>query len=319
METWIVKTKRTLKEGAEALRHFGWNVASARVGCIWGDEALKNVRKKNETILAYLKHEYKDLLEQYSSAEDPSEELLKSAEAPVWVFWLQGKKEMPELIQMCQRSREAHAGKHPVIVLDRENVRDYVTFPDEVWQRVTEGKLRVQHLADMVRVQLIRKYGGLWLDASIFCHREIPEEVFSYPVYSLKGDYMPQFVSGNRWTTFLIGGRPGNVLCSFLDDFFASWMKKGKPFIDYFMFDCAIALAYENIPAVKKEIDDLPKAEGDCYWLKERLSEPVSEELLQQFLQEPAVFYKIAWNKEWNSENESSLYHYLREKNESSL
>jgi hypothetical protein len=243
MDTFVVKVKRSLKEGVEAFRHFGWGVASSHLSCIWSNASTKSIQLKNKTILTYLRRTYNTLIEQYANKERSFDISHKGDSAPVWVFWFQGEQQMPELIRACQRSRIRAAGTHPVVLLDKDNIKKYISFPKEVWARFEEGKLRVQHLADMIRVHLLRQYGGLWLDASIFCHRQIPEEIFSYPFYSLKGKYLPDFVSGNQWTTFLIGGRPNNLLCSFLDDFFMEWIKSGKPFIDYFMFDCAIALA----------------------------------------------------------------------------
>lgn len=50
----------------------------------------------------------------------------------------------------------------------------------------------------MIRVQLIKKYGGLWLDASIYCTKELEESMFSFPVYSLKGELDERYVSNNQ-------------------------------------------------------------------------------------------------------------------------
>ena len=314
-ETILIKFKRTIREGFEAIRFFGWNVAVSKVVCIWSDESLKSVDRKNKAILAFLKKDCGELIDRYVSAENPNIDEM-SNHAPVWVFWLQGKEKMPELIRICHQSIESFAGSHPIKLLDKDNIRDYVSFSDDVWNRVEKGGLKVQHLADMIRVQLIRKYGGLWLDASVFCHKEIPEAVFQKPVFSLKGELMPEFVSKNRWTTFLMGGLPGNVLCSFLDDFFMEWSNSRRPFIDYFMLDCAISLAYENIPAVRSELDLIPIADGDCYWLNRMLDQPVNEELLREFSEEKSVFYKVAWNRQRNNgDNSFTLYNYLQKHN----
>lgn len=313
METISIKIKRTVKEGTEALKCFGARIAFSKIRCIWKNDSLESIKKKNTDILSYLKKEYSGLLERYASASNPRVNVEAGSE-PIWVFWLQGKKQMPQLIQMCLQSKETHSGGHPVILLDDTNIREYVSFPEEVWKKAEAGTLKVQHLADMIRVQLIRKYGGLWLDASVFCHKNIDERAYSLPVFSLKGDYMPQFISGNRWTTFVLGGCPDNVLCRFLDDFFLAWIQSGKPFIDYFMLDCAIALAYENIPAVRADIDVLPVSEGDCYWLNRRIDMPINDELLREYALEPSTFYKIGWNRALMEEDDT-FYSYLLKNN----
>ena len=285
-----IKLKRLIKEGYLDIRDFGLRVGLARWNCILCDESLVSIQRKNQAILKKLEREYSELLEKY---RDCKESELKSENAPIWMLWWDG--ELPEVLKMCYNSRMKHAGKHRIVVITKENVHEYVTFPDYVWQQFESGKLRIQHLADMIRVQLLRNYGGLWLDASVYCSTDIPEHIFSMPLYSLSGKPDPRFVSNNRWTTFVIGGYKNNVLCSFLDDFFQEYCHRGKRFIDYFMFDCAIALAYNSITAVRTAVDDLPYEDGDCYLLDRSLDEQIEDIMLP-------VFSKISWGRFCNRE-----------------
>ncbi len=311
MEKTEVKIKRTIIEGKSALFHFGIKIAFAKIRCIWDDESLRSVQYKNKLLLGYLKKNYKSILKKYSSLSEVEQpDTIKNME-PIWVFWWQGREKMPEIIRLCQMSKEKAAGTHPVILLSSENVKDYVDFPDYIWNQFDLGKIRIQHLSDMIRVHLLYKYGGLWLDASIFCSKELPEFIFNTPIYSLKGKPDFRYISNNRWTTFVIAGQKENILCKFLNEFFEEYCKKGKPFIDYFMFDCAIALAYENIAAVRGEIDQIAMNEGDCYWLNTALTELEGKELICQMKKESSVFYKIAWNRPWKPEQYRALKHYL--------
>ena len=283
-----VKYKRLVKEGYQDCRDFGLKLGTARMRCILEDESIASVQAKNAAILEKLHKDYAHLLSRYM---DQAETTTPGENAPIWMLWWDGK--MPPIIELCYRSKLKNAGSHPVILLTKDNVRDYVAFPSQVWEQFRRGKLRIAHLADMIRVQLIRRYGGLWLDASIYCSQEIPEAVFELPVYSIKGDTNPAYISDGRWTTFAIGGWQNNILCSFLDDFFQKYVAAGNRFLDYYMFDCAIALAYQKIPAVGAAIDNLPKAEGDIYWLNQHLElppEPDYEKALP-------CFSKISWQR----------------------
>lgn len=281
-----VKLKRLVKGGYTYFRDFGPQVAMAHARTVWEDDSLASIQNNNAVILDYLEREYRDLLEQYRTCREPSQ---GQENAPIWMLWWDG--EMPDIIGLCYRSKLRHAGSHPVILLNKDNVRDYVSFPDCVWEQFENGRLRIQHLADMIRVQLIRRYGGLWLDASIYCAGPIPEDCFQMPLYSIKGNPDPRYVSNNQWTTFAIGGYPQNVLCSFLDDFFQEYCRRGKPFIDYFMFDCAIALAHRHIPAVRESLDALPREIKDIYWLNGHLDRAVPGFQEGQL----PVFSKIGW------------------------
>lgn len=311
MDTIIIK--RLLKESSRNLYHFGFKVMWAKNLCILTGDSLKYVKWKNEVILKYLEKKYKSLIEKYQTMEETLP-VCNVKEQPIWVFWWDGILNMPEIIRLCQKSKVNHAGTHSVILLSKDNIRDYVDFPDYVWTQFTENRLKIQHLADMIRVQLIQRYGGIWLDASVFCAKEIPDRFFEVPLYSLKGKDDDYFVSRNQWTTFIIGGQKGNLLCSFLNEFFIEYCKTKKPFIDYFMFDCAIALAYRFIPKVKNELDSLEKAAGDCYWMNDKLYKKWDASLRKEFSEQESVFYKIPWRHSVAEVGKDTFYGYLLER-----
>lgn len=300
-----VKYKRLVKEGYQDCRDFGLKLGTARMRCILEDESIASVQAKNAAILEKLNKDYAHLL---SRCTDQAETTAPGENAPIWMLWWDGK--MPPIIELCYHSKLENAGSHPVILLTKDNVRDYVAFPPQVWEQFQRGKLRIAHLADMIRVQLIRRYGGLWLDASIYCSQEIPEAVFELPVYSIKGDTNPAYISDGRWTTFAIGGWQNNILCSFLDDFFQEYVAAGNRFLDYYMFDCAIALAYQKIPAVGAAIDNLPKVEKDIYWLNQHLELPPEPNYEKNL----PCFSKISWQRFGTPEDyPGSLYAALME------
>ena len=276
-----LKLKRMIKGGYLTWREFGPAMAMAHVRAVrTGDD-----RNRYEVLLAWLEREYAPILERY---RDCRETAIPAENPPIWTMWWDGR--MPEVIELCHRSKLRHAGDHPVILLTRQNIREYVDFPETVWERFESGQLRIQHLADMIRVRLLRKYGGLWLDASVFCAGSIPEECFSGALWSVRGVPDGQYVSENRWTSFALGGWRGNGLCSFLDEFFRDYVRRGKPFADYYLLDCAIALAYRNIPAVREGLESLDMEEKDIYRLDRQMQEPAA-------LMDLPVFSKLSWRR----------------------
>lgn len=310
----VLKLKRSIKEGFFDFAHFGPAVSLARVNWIMSGCTVESAMKRNRTLVKYLSKKYGYLIDRYRDYHNPLENSRETeADAPVWFFWWQGKDAMPEIIRFCYDRMIHAAGNHPVILLSQENVEQYVRFPDFVWEQFRQKKLRIQHLADMIRVQLIRNYGGIWLDASIYCLRDIPETAFLYDIFSLSFTPSYENVSECRWTTFAIGGHKGNLLFSFLDDFFIDYCRSGKPFVDYFMFDCAIAVAYENFPEVKNAIDKLERTEKAVYWLTGHLCDDCDSVIHE--LAEQNAFQKLSWgNYLEKSIPENSLYRYLQQR-----
>lgn len=48
------------------------------------------------------------------------------------------------------------------MVLNENNVHNYITLPE------VNGSLPKSNVADIIRLLLLKKYGGVWMDASIF-------------------------------------------------------------------------------------------------------------------------------------------------------
>lgn len=270
---------------------------------------VRSAQRKNEAVYRYLKKTYAALVEKYRSMSFHPENT--EGERVIWVLWWDGESNMPPIIKACQRSKESAADGFKVILLDKNNVKNYADLPEFIWKMYNDGKLRLPHLADIIRVNLLKRHGGLWLDASIFCKGKLPKEIFDLEFFSLKGEKegFEEHISLNQWSTFAIGGKKGNVVCEFLNDLFIEYCKMGKPFLYYYMFDCAIALGYREVPEIRRMIDAVPKTEGDAYWLEEHFDSECTEELLTQMNSEPSPMYKLSWRTPHEKEN--NLYHYI--------
>ncbi len=91
----------------------------------------------------------------------------------IWTLWLQGRSLAPPVIQHCIASWEQRNPTWEVRVLDAATVGRYVDVGDAVdleHQAVTAASL-----SDIVRILLLREYGGVWVDASLLCLRPLDD------------------------------------------------------------------------------------------------------------------------------------------------
>ena len=78
------------------------------------------------------------------------------------------------------------------------NRKEYIVFPDYIEQQYEAGIITHTHFSDLLRVALLAKYGGTWIDATVFCTGGV------VPSYMLDSDF---FVFQN-----LKPGADGHVL-----------------------------------------------------------------------------------------------------------
>ncbi|CAB9503065.1 Capsular polysaccharide synthesis protein [Seminavis robusta] len=97
--------------------------------------------------------------------EEPksSAELFDRDTRIIWAYWDKGLQGMPELCQHSVLSWQVRNPDWKVIILDDHNYQQYVSVSD---LPTTYFSLKVQHRSDLLRLAVLIRYGGLYLDAS---------------------------------------------------------------------------------------------------------------------------------------------------------
>lgn len=109
----------------------------------------------------------RDYLRKYK-AELPEE----SKEIPrrIWVYWAQGAETMPEVVKACVERLRFTQSTCDIVLLDDRTIQDYVAIPDCVYTKIFRNKTQ---FSDILRVSLLCRYGGIWIDATCFCRSDL--------------------------------------------------------------------------------------------------------------------------------------------------
>lgn len=84
---------------------------------------------------------------------------LKDIPKIIWMYWDSADKN--HLVDFCIYNTQEICKDYQVIILNKNNVHEYVTLPQ------FKKDLKVAVIADYIRLSLLKKYGGIWMDASI--------------------------------------------------------------------------------------------------------------------------------------------------------
>ena len=234
-------------------------------------------------------------------------------EAPIWVCWLQGEDNMPLIPRLCLQSIRKHANGHKVIVLTLDNYNEYVKIPQILIEMYHSGKIKPAHFTDILRINLLAQQGGLWLDATMLVTKDVPQEIFEYPFFSIKTENRGYFVSQCRWAVFCLGTQKGNPLFTHLASLFEQYIRKNDIFVDYFLFDNFIDMLYKRYPTIKKQIDNLPFNNPHVHDMTSLLCENVTDEKFYSLTKDSYLF-KLSHNtykSDMLLKNPDNLYHRL--------
>ncbi len=256
----------------------------------------KAIFRRHEEIKRYIKLNFASVLNKYKDAVYPESQSFDNR--MIWVCWLQGEAKMPEIVSTCYNSVKANANGREVVLITNENVEKYISIPKFIKDKVNNGKMSRTHLADYIRISLLKNYGGLWIDATVLVTDKINIDC-KLPFFSIK--QKPDsihFVSQYRWAVWILGCSPqiGKILFDCLENLFKAYLKKHSLFIDFFLFDYFLAVMYDEIPLVKQLVDNCPYNNPNAYELGALLNKEFNEDAFLQ-LKKNNTFHKLSWKQ----------------------
>ena len=240
-----------------------WSVIS-----IWVDE--KYALKKYQVVNRYLQKNYKIKGEKKYTLQSHHNK-------HIWIFWWQGLNSMPKICKACYRSLEKYKGEAKIHVVSESNLRDYLSIPQAIMDKVNNKTLSITNFSDIIRVMLLSKYGGLWVDATLYFVKEIPSSWFSYPFFSIKN--LPdgyKFVSRNRWSTFIMGTNGETTFFNDFEELLVEYAAKEKIFLEYMLMDHIMDILFSKSP-YKELLDQLPVMNEGLHLLRVLLNEPFDD------------------------------------------
>lgn len=222
----------------------------------------------------------------------------------IWLFWAQGEESAPPLVKKCIESVKKNAGTHEVIVLTQKNWQDYAQIPDYITQKVRDKKISLTHFSDILRMELLSRHGGLWLDATIFVPRAIPEECFSLPYFTVRYKSSTSRIARGEWTGFCQGAKPNQIIHRYCRDVFFEYWKKFDSLIDYFLIDYVMRYGYDTISDFKTLVNSVPESNEGIKSLDAHFCDEFSESEYEKIL-ESASFFKLNWKREYKERTAS--------------
>lgn len=232
----------------------------------------------------------------------------------VWFCWMQGMDNAPEVVKMCYASILRNLSERKVKVIDGKNWMEYVELPDYVVERWEKRQIPPAHFTDLLRIELLIRYGGTWIDSTVLCTGIYPQnekETMSFLDADL---FMFQYTQpgSDQWrgiSNWFISACSNNEVLMVLRDMLYAYWKDYDCMVDYYIFHQFFSILREVYP---DEIGAMPYGYsmrslalghhwGDKY-VKEQWEKLVSR----------VCFHKLSYNVRKQVKNgEGNYYHYM--------
>lgn len=231
----------------------------------------------------------------------------------IWMYWAQGVDQAPPLVIKCIESVRRNKGDYNLIILTKEDLSKYVIFPDFILEKYSNGIIPQAQFSDLLRINLLSIYGGVWVDATCFLTDQISEKYTNEEFFCFQRSNLYTDAShGSNW--FLIG-KQNNIVCKKLMNFLFEYWRTNDTLVHYYLFHIVLyGLANNN----KECIEVFDKMTYFCnaqpHIMLFSLNKPYSDNLMNHiksccFVQK--LTYKYDKSLEIASE-ENVLQHFLK-------
>jgi glycosyltransferase involved in cell wall biosynthesis len=269
------------------------------------------LKQKHNSVVGFLASKYSGVIDDFPANIEFDTEENDAIPKIIWICWWDGVEEMPEIVKICYNSVVKHAGEYKVILINKNNFNDFVSISDHITHKLNSGIITLAHFTDILRMYLLFKHGGLWLDATIFVSNTID---INMPFFTIKRAEKNEHVYMGRWSTYCFGGRKQNIFSGFMIKFYDEYYKKENVLIDYFLFDYIISIAYNYFPQIKKMFDAIPCNNNDVHKIQRGFNEEYTEEYMNKILAH-TTFHKLSWKDRYNmytTDNKLTIYGHLK-------
>jgi hypothetical protein len=207
---------------------------------------------------------------------------------PVFSLWLQGEENMPEVVRVCTASQKKYfsSPEYEYILLSENTLSDYITVPDVINEKFEGGQITKTNFSDYIRAELLRKYGGIWIDSTMFMTGALDEyEEFINEFFTIKKDKSFS-VSNGRWSSYFICCKKNSDIMKCVSAAFIEYWKKYDYLIEYtFLIDYPIDYVYRTDMLVKDLVDSVPYNNEDIVKLHYMKNEAFNEENFNKLLE----------------------------------
>jgi hypothetical protein len=208
----------------------------------------------------------------------------------VFVFWAQGIDAGPPIVLRCAQEVRRHHGEGDVLFLDQATVREHVTLPPALAERLRGNPTR---LSDLLRLELLSTYGGVWMDATC-----LPRARMQDAVPDLLGSGFFAFTYRHaRLGNWFLASEPNHYVVALLREAHHAYWDAYDHVVDYYLFHHLFEVLYhldERFSALWDATPRLPVRRATAY--SKSLAEPYEPERARELLERSFVHkltYKV--------------------------
>jgi len=234
-------------------------------------------KRKGEAIKAKIVTNY--FAKKYIPATKKLQQNQITVETPeiLWQFWDNPDgKTTPGIVKSSLETAEKFKGNLEHKILNNATFEHYTDLPNYVLDKFKKKQIGYAHFSDLLRLNLLKNHGGVWLDATGYMTDFVPKSILDEDFFVFLTGNMTGFPYAFMQNCF-IRAKKGSFLCEAWYQMCIDFWKNERQTLDYFQHQLMFKTLVENNPTAKELFSKMPhKSEDETHQL-------VGDNLLKTF------------------------------------
>ena len=265
------KINKLLAETKLQRQNFGFKYSSS----FFMAKLLKFKKFKTRKLaIKLLDKEFGYIFQKLSKKEyKPAAQLNKN----IFVYWANGFNDLPPIVDLCLKNLKTYFFDYDIHLVDDKNLSKYIQLDQNILTLYKSSFITVQTFSDIIRFNLLYKYGGIWCDATLLFLEKLPLDSIlqNYGFYSLnfkscEKEKLWGKVYQITWSTFFLVSDKNNPNMEACVTFYNNYYKKHNYAIDYFMNDYMLILC-SKYKSGNNQLAKIPSIDGHPFLITQWL------------------------------------------------
>jgi len=181
----------------------------------------------------------------------------------IWQFWDNPVgKTTPDIVKASIESVKRFKGDFDHKILDNSTVGHYSDMPGYIFDRLKSGRMIYAHFADLLRLNLLKNHGGIWMDATLYMTDFVPKYIIDRDFFVFLTDKLTHF-SYSFMQNFFIRAKKSSFLCEAWYQMCIEYWRKEFTDMDYFQHQLMFKSLVFRHPVAQKLFAEMPHVSED--------------------------------------------------------
>lgn len=225
----------------------------------------------------------------------------------IWWCWLQGEEKIPDLSKFCLNSLEQNISDYDIKIITLANLHKYIDLPSSIYLKYKAGWISGALFSDIIRLALLAKYGGIWIDSTVYCSSNDLIKVIEENNMFVYKNVMTSNSSVIKMSSWLMASKKNNPYIIDASHLLIKYCKERNYTEDYFICHLILTLLSNKYYDIWNKISLFNNI--DPHMLQYVLNEQFSDDLFNR-IKSKSSFHKL--NRHIKFSEGETFYNYIR-------